>query len=76
MDYSETYSAGRHQYRFNYDTGELEQLGRLVAREERDGRMVPVVRVGVIQKTSLTISQFIKAPEYWVQLYDSQIDRK
>lgn len=73
--YSPVYQTERRQYRYNYTRGRLEQIGkRIVVRSVR-GRRVPIVEQQVISYTVLKPEAFDRVPGYWVELFDSAIDR-
>lgn len=73
MDYSNIKSIGAYQYRYNYETEELEQLGRKVRKVEEENGCFPVVIIEVLNSIKLKSSQYEKEPDYWIQLFDSQI---
>lgn len=71
--YSEVKRIGRFQYRYNYETGKLEQLGKTVKKiVGEDGTSYPAVVVDVLHSTEVKEELFDKEPDYWIQLFDSQ----
>lgn len=74
--YSDLESFGLHQYRYNYNTQCVEQLGKSIIFIEQQGRQVPVVGTSVLQSYPIKAEQFEKSPGYWYQLLDTLAERE
>lgn len=73
--YSETYKTSKGQYRYNYATRQLERLGNKIRMITISQRLTPVVELGVTDCINLKQSSFEVCPQYWVELYESVLER-
>lgn len=71
--YSDVKNIGRFQYRYNYETSKLEQLGKTVRKiTDVDGQSYPAVVLDILHSIDVKKELFEKEPDYWMQLFDSQ----
>lgn len=71
--YSEVKRIGQFQYRYNYEKGKLEQMGKTVKKiTDVDGHSYPAVVLDILHSTEVKKELFEKEPDYWIQLFDSQ----
>lgn len=70
--YSDIYCSHGSQYRYNYETGNLECLKRRVIQEYKNNRFSSIVRLEVVSTLGISLEAFKKSPGYWLELYSVQ----
>lgn len=73
--YSKIYSTDKSRYRYNYDVGKLERVANKVQVITANKRRTPVVELSVTDCIGLNQAKFESCPEYWVDLYESVLER-
>lgn len=73
--YSKIYQTEKGKYRYNYSTGKLEHIANQVQMVLTGQRKVPVVELGVVDCIKMNRAKFDSCPEYWVELYESVLER-
>lgn len=76
IGYSDTYSTEKSQYRYNYNTCQLEKIGKKIRMMNSGGNLYPVVETGIVASYSIDPRKFDRAPMFWVILYEEAKKRK
>lgn len=75
IGYSETYHTDKGVYRYNYTTRQLEHLENRIQLQTVHESKIPVVQNCVTDKINLKPERFDQCPQYWVELYESVLER-